>query len=201
MDANGLADFHPMGTDDGLGEHLAANLRHLRDARGWTQEQLARVCGLPRATLANLESGVANPTLAVMHRVAEALGVSLEELVAAPRAETRFYPVDTLHERVQGQATVRQLLPDHLPSVTLDRIALPPHGRMTGAPHTPGTREYLTCETGTLVLSASGSSWTLGPGDVVVFRGDQRHAYANPGDGVAVGYSIVLLVPAEDTSR
>jgi quercetin dioxygenase-like cupin family protein len=67
---------------------------------------------------------------------------------------------------------------------------------MTGVPHTPGTREYLTCETGHLVLTASGEKFELEPGDVVVFRGDQRHAYANPGPSVAVGYSVVVLAPA-----
>ena len=62
-----------------------------------------------------------------------------------------------------------------------------------GIPHVPGTTEYLTMRAGTIVLVASGESWTLGPGDVVVFRGDQRHSYANPGDRVAVGYSVVVL--------
>ncbi|HSB60948.1 MAG TPA: DNA-binding protein, partial [Vicinamibacteria bacterium] len=33
----------------------------------------------------------------------------------------------------------------------------------------------------------------LGPGDVLVFRGDQRHSYTNPGARPAVGYSVVLL--------
>ena len=69
-----------------LAGHLAANVKALRDARGMTQQQMARVSGLPRATWANLESGAANPTLAVLHRVAAALQVSLEELLAAPRA-------------------------------------------------------------------------------------------------------------------
>jgi quercetin dioxygenase-like cupin family protein len=67
---------------------------------------------------------------------------------------------------------------------------------MTGVPHTAGTREYLTCETGRIVLTASGERYELGPGDVVVFRGDQRHAYANPGGVTAVGYSVVVLAPA-----
>jgi quercetin dioxygenase-like cupin family protein len=66
---------------------------------------------------------------------------------------------------------------------------------MIGVPHTPGTREYLTCESGTLVLTAAGESWSLKPGDVVSFRGDQRHGYANPGSRVAVGYSVVVLAP------
>jgi quercetin dioxygenase-like cupin family protein len=50
---------------------------------------------------------------------------------------------------------------------------------MAGVPHTPGTREYLTCDRGRIELVASGERWQLGPGDVLVFRGDQRHAYRN----------------------
>jgi quercetin dioxygenase-like cupin family protein len=75
----------------------------------------------------------------------------------------------------------------------MDRIELPPGGRMPGVPHTPGTREYLTCETGEIVLVAAGERWHLHAGDVVAFRGDQRHSYSNPVDQVAVGYSVVIL--------
>jgi len=80
----------------------------------------------------------------------------------------------------------------------IDRIELPPRGRMPGAPHTAGTREYLTCERGKLALVVSGQRWELSSGDVVVFRGDQKHSYANAGDGVAVGYSVVTLASGPD---
>jgi quercetin dioxygenase-like cupin family protein len=95
--------------------------------------------------------------------------------------------------RKRGSVTVRNLLPDHLPGVSIDRLELPPGSQLTGIPHTPGTREYLTCETGELLLAAAGEQWRLQPGDVVVFRGDQRHSYRNPGPRTAVGYSVVLL--------
>jgi quercetin dioxygenase-like cupin family protein len=75
----------------------------------------------------------------------------------------------------------------------IDRMLLPAGARMNGIPHTPGTTEYLTCESGRIVLVAAGGSFELAPGDVVVFRGDQRHSYANPGDRSAVGYSVVVL--------
>jgi quercetin dioxygenase-like cupin family protein len=64
---------------------------------------------------------------------------------------------------------------------------------MPGIPHTPGTREYLTCESGEIVLAAAGEKWHLHAGDVVAFRGDQRHSYSNPAAKVAVGYSVVVL--------
>ncbi|HEX6763981.1 MAG TPA: helix-turn-helix transcriptional regulator, partial [Polyangiaceae bacterium] len=59
--------------DDELAPRLAENVRHLRQARGFTQQQMARLSKLPRATWANIESGAANPTLGVLHRVAVAL--------------------------------------------------------------------------------------------------------------------------------
>lgn len=174
---------------------LAGNLRQLREARGATQAELARLARIPRATWAHLESGAGNPTLAVVYRVAQALQVSLEELLAQPRASAKFYARSSLPEKKRGTSTLRKLLPDPLPGMEFDRIELPPGARLVGTPHTPGTREYLTCERGQLKLVASGESYSLEAGDVVVFRGDQRHSYLNPGLVVAVGYSVVLLAP------
>jgi transcriptional regulator with XRE-family HTH domain len=186
-----------MGTSsDDVAGRLGENVRQLRLLRSLTQQQIARLAGLPRATWANLESGAANPTLSVLHRVAMVFQVSVEELLASPRAAARHYPKGALPTRSRGPVELRSLLPDPIPGMIIERMQLPAGASMTGVPHTPGTREYLTCERGTLLLSASGQRWELAPGDVVVFRGDQRHAYANPGQTPAVGYSVVVLAPA-----
>ncbi len=179
--------------DDELASRLARNVRQLRAARGLTQSQLARLAGLPRATWTHLESGAANPTLAVLNRAADALQVSVEELISTPRAACAHYPRGSLPSRVRGAVVVRTLLPDPVAGMAIERLELPPGARMAGVPHTPGTREYLTCEAGRITLVAAGEQWALAPGDVVAFRGDQRHSYANQGPGAAVGYSVVAL--------
>jgi len=178
---------------DELGDRIARNVKQLREARGLTQEQMARIASVPRATWTNLESGSANPTLAVLHRAALALQVTIEELLSTPRAACEYFPFGSLPTRKQGTAEVRKLLPHAIPGMEMDRIELPPGGKMPGVPHTPGTREYLTCETGEIVLAAAGEHWRLREGDVVAFRGDQRHTYSNPGADVAIGYSVVVL--------
>lgn len=179
--------------------NLGRNLRQLRAARGVSQEQIARLAGIPRATWSNLESGGANPTLAVLSSVAGALGVSLEELVARPRTEARLHPRESLPVRRPGNAVVQKLLPDPVPGAEIERMELPPGGRFTGIPHTPGTREYLTCERGLLEVSVAGEVHRAGPGDVIAFRGDVRHGYHNPGTEAAVGYSVVVLAGAVPT--
>jgi transcriptional regulator with XRE-family HTH domain len=176
-----------------LADRLAQNLRQLRLARAMTQAQAAKAADVPRATWAHLESGDGNPTLQVIHRAAQALHVSIEELIAAPRASVELFKAGSLPAQTRGACTLRQLLPDPLPGMSLERLDLPPRSSFVGMPHTPGTKEYLACETGTIVLAAAGRKWTLGPGDVLAFLGDQRHSYANPTLEPAVGYSAVLL--------
>ena len=117
-----------------------------------------------------------------------------EELLAPPRATGRHYPKAEREVKERGNGRVRKLLPDPVPGMEIDRLELPPDARMTGVPHTPGTREYLACEKGQSTLVASGERFDLKPGDVVAFRGDQRHSYANLGRTRAIGYSIVMLV-------
>jgi transcriptional regulator with XRE-family HTH domain len=178
-----------------IASELGRNLKQLRESRGLTQQQMAKLAGLPRATWSHLESGAANPTLSVLHKTAMALQVTVEELLSAPRAAGRFYPRGSLPVREKGAAQLRRLLPDPIPGMEIDRMELPAGVRISGTPHTPGTHEYLTCESGELVLHVGGKSYALSPGDVVAFRGDQRHGYENRGARVAVGYSVVVLAP------
>ncbi|MCB9673942.1 MAG: helix-turn-helix domain-containing protein [Alphaproteobacteria bacterium] len=180
--------------DDKASQNLANTLGQLRDLRGWTQSQLAEHSGVPRPTIATLESGSANPTMGVLVRIARALGVTIDELVSPPIADVRMFRSADLAEQIRGTVRVRELVPDALPGITVERLAFPPGSRMSGVPHKPGTREYLTCERGQVRLTAAGETFELGPGDVVVFRGDQRHGYLNPGADEAVAYSVVVPV-------
>lgn len=184
---------------DEAAENLARNVRQLREVRGLTQQQLAKLSGMPRATWANLETGAANPTLNVLLRVASTLQVSIEELLAPPRAAARLYRKGSLPVRQRGKVTVGHVLPDPTAGLQIERMELPPGAGMTGVPHTPGTREYLTCEQGQVELTAAGETWVLEPGDVLVFRGDQRHSYRNAGRRVAVAYSAIALAPMRST--
>ena len=185
-----------MAMSEDAAANLGRNIAQLREARGLTQQKISAVAGIPRATWANLESGAANPTLAVLVKVAGALQVRLEELVEPPRRIGRLYPAASLPVRTRGNVTVRKLLPESIPGLEIERMELPPGAAMAGIPHTPGTREYLTCERGQIELSAGGGGqWLLEPGDVVVFRGDQKHGYRNPGARTAIAYSVVAFAP------
>lgn len=174
-------------------DHLADNIKALRESRGQSQQQIAKLAGIPRATWTHLESGGANPTLAVLVKVASALQIRLDELLAPPRQPARHLTASELPTRQRGAIAIRKLLPEPLPGLDIERMVMPPRSRMAGVPHTPGTREYLTCERGSVELAVSGELYTLAEGDVVTFRGDQRHGYHNPGSQTAIAYSVIAF--------
>ena len=174
--------------------NLAANVRRLREARGQSQQQLADLSGIPRPTWASLETGTANPTLAVLNKAANAFNVSIEELIGRPRSEFEFIPASKVRSRKRQGATVRPLVPDAIPGLEFSRTELDPGGHMNGTPHRAGTREYLTCESGQIELIAGGEHHLLKPGDTLVFRGDQKHSYVNPDKRrKSVSISVVLF--------
>lgn len=62
---------------------LAENIRKLRNKKGLAQEKLARLANISTATLVKIETGAAKgPTITTVIKIADALGVSLDELVA-----------------------------------------------------------------------------------------------------------------------
>jgi len=176
-----------------IARYIAQNIRHLRQSRNLTQEQLAHLSGVPRPTWSNLESGTANPTVVVLAKVAAALQVPVEELISPPKAQAKLYRAASIPRKQRGGVLIRKLLPDHLQGLELDRLELPPGSQMIGIPHRLGTREYLACESGQVELVVSGEKYELAAGDVVVFRGDQKHSYANRSAKIAIAYSAVFL--------
>lgn len=161
-------------------KNLGVNVRRLREARGLSQQRLADLSGIPRPTWASLETGTANPTLTVLSKAAGAFNVSIEELIGPPRSEFEFIPAAKVREHKRQGAKVRPLVPEAIPGLEISRTELEPGGRMAGIPHKTGTREYLTCERGQVELVAGGEHHLLNEGDMLVFRGDQRHSYVNP---------------------
>lgn len=65
---------------------LAQNIRKLRLKKGLSQEKLARLADISNATLIKIESGVAKePTITTVTKIADALEVSIDELVGRTR--------------------------------------------------------------------------------------------------------------------
>lgn len=76
---------HARGVD--VPARFGASLRSLREARGWTQEQLGHAAEVHPVEISRMEAGQRDAKLTTLVRLADALGTTLDELTgrAVPR--------------------------------------------------------------------------------------------------------------------
>ena len=61
-------------------DKLMRRIAKIRKEKSITQEQLAAETGLDRVAIANIETGKRRPTVTTIYRIANGLGVKVEEL-------------------------------------------------------------------------------------------------------------------------
>ena len=64
---------------------IGANVAILRKRAKLTQKQLAEACGISTPRISEFESGLANPTVETLERIASELGVTVSRLFQKPR--------------------------------------------------------------------------------------------------------------------
>ena len=60
---------------------LGRNVRRLREAKGWSQEAFAHEADIHRTYVSDIERGARNPTILIVEKLAQPLGVTASELL------------------------------------------------------------------------------------------------------------------------
>lgn len=184
---------------DALSAAIGARVREARIRRSLTLDQLAEAASLSRRMLINVEQGAANPSIATLLRLAQALGLVLPELVEPPRT------VDTLVTaagdapilwRGDAGGTAALVASARTPDVLeLWTWTMQPGESRDSDAHTFGARELVHVTAGALELVIDGEAHPLGVGDAASFRGDRPHVYRTAGDD-PVTFILTVFEPA-----
>ena len=59
---------------------IGENIRHIREEKGISQQDLAAMCNFEKSNMSRIESGRTNITIRSIFRIAQALNVPLHEL-------------------------------------------------------------------------------------------------------------------------
>jgi len=199
--AGEMAD--PGGDKDGgvdLALTVGRNLRRLRTRRGYSLERLAKLSGVSRGMLGQIELGRSAPTIGLLWKIARALDVTFATLTASDAAGgTSVLRLDQakILTSSQGRFTSRALFPfDDERRVEFYEIRIAPGHEETAPAHAPGTTENLTVAKGRLELFDGEESHILEAGDAILFAAGRPHRYRNPG---AVETLIYLVMTYDIT--
>ena len=90
-----------------IDESLGYNLLRLRKNRGYTQQQIADRLNLNRSTYTKYETGVSEPSIEIMRKIAEIFSVDISVLVA-DKADAEFR--DKESEKMDVNSTERSII-------------------------------------------------------------------------------------------
>jgi quercetin dioxygenase-like cupin family protein/DNA-binding XRE family transcriptional regulator len=160
---------------------------------------MSAACAVSRSMLSEIERGRANPTLAVAYRIAQAFGLSLDELVDLPSATHRLDVIrvndQSSYFRSDRYCRIRTLSPLHLEkAVEFYEIVLHAGGSLKSEPHFEGAKELLTVQQGKVRVRSAEESAELSTGDSAHYPADVVHAIENEGDGDAVLFLVVTYL-------
>ncbi|GAB7528412.1 XRE family transcriptional regulator [Pseudomonas sp. 3A(2025)] len=181
--------------DDLIGERVAQNLQRLRSKRYLSLDALARLSGVSRAMLAQIESGRSVPSIKVLCKIAKGLKVSVAAFLETRAFEgVELLPVQQSKRLVSpnGSFVSRALFPfDHSRQTEFYEIRLSALGEEISQGHAAGVQENLVVSQGVLEISVNEERYLLSPGDSILFYADQPHRYRNPADSDAVAYLVI----------
>ncbi len=193
-------DSTEVGTQAELAEAIALNVRRLRQQRQMTLDGLAERAGISKGTVIQVEQGRANPSIATLCRIADALGVGVAtvvELDQEPRVTVRRRDqAVALWDDGAGSRAVFLVGTDPPEIVELWDWVLQPGQEFHGDAHPRGTVEVLDVLERRLALAVGERREVLAVGDTVLFEAHKPHVYANPGDGPN-RFVMSILQPTE----
>jgi transcriptional regulator with XRE-family HTH domain len=162
---------------------VSRKLKQLRQQRRWTLDELSKCSGVSKGMLVEIEKGTANPSIAILCKVAAAFGLSVADIVNVadtPSAQLiASEDIPTLWSGPLG-GSARLLAGSRGPNmIELWRWQLFPGERFESAGHPPGTCELLHVEQGELSFKVGAALLVVKPGCSAVTRADLPHYYAN----------------------
>jgi transcriptional regulator with XRE-family HTH domain len=171
------------------------NLRRLRKRKDLSLERLARLSGVSRAMLGQIELGQSAPTINVLWRIASALRVPFSAMLHQ-RGGSGTRVMSAARSRVlssqDGTFRSRALFPGDAPrSVEFYELRLAPRSSEEAEPHASGTVENLAVVSGTLEIDVDQERHCLTSGDAILFEADVPHVYRNVGDDEVIMYLVM----------
>lgn len=168
-------------------ERMGQTIREIRHRRKLTLVQLAERTELSHSFLSQVERGLAQPSMDSLHRIAQALGTTQDQLIAGggehgpPVAMLRRgaglpIPMSDRSRDTTGEA--RQLLSGPGGFFPTEFVGL---GNEFGEFYEHDGNEFLYVAQGTVEVDLGDATYVLEPGDCLRYPGSQPHRWRGMG--------------------
>ena len=171
-------------------DRLAASLKSARKSKGLSLDAVAKLSGVSRSMISQIERGESSPTVATLWNLTQALQVDFAGLIegkTAPGIEIiRADTAPTINGRGQG-VRIRILSPAEAAGEhEVYELSFADGGILASDPHSPGCREHLTVLEGLVRVQSGDEEQELQTGDTARYFADRPHRISSSGPARAI---------------
>ncbi|AVX30035.1 transcriptional regulator, XRE family with cupin sensor [Carboxydocella thermautotrophica] len=182
---------------ENLNSVIASNLKRIREERKLSLDKMAQLTGVSKSMLSKIEREEANPTIAIMWKIANGLKISFTSLLNSPQSATELIRHQELQPLVEDNG--KYYLYPYFPYEEGRRfeiygIEIKKGGSLQAEPHGQGTQEFITVFSGELTIQVGLKEYVVRTGDAIRFKADRPHAYFNAGEET-VRAQMVIFYP------
>ena len=179
---------------------IGANLHRERKRQQLSLDELSETSQVSKAMLSQIETGKVNPTVAVLWKIIQALGIDFEVLLQSGSEDKRRFEVNRGHQITslitQSSGTLFRVISPVSMANELEfyHVTQEPGCTHHSAGHLPGTEELIAVLKGRITVKAGNNEAELQKGDFLAFEADLPHSISTTSTGKSE-YQMVVRFP------
>lgn len=164
---------------------IATNVKKNRESLKISMEELARLSGVSKSMLAQIERGEGNPTITTLWKIANGMKIPFDALTMRQKCDFEIIKISELEPILEDNGHVRNyaIFPDdENRKFAIYYMEIDQGGYWNSEPHLRGSSEFITVDKGQLTIRSSEDEYTVHQGESIRFKSDVPHSYHNSGE-------------------
>ena len=169
---------------DSTNEIISRNIKRIRQERTLTLDDLARLTGVSKSMLSEIERCTKSPTISVLEKICNGINIPLAQLTYAETPQVSVTRNDTVKHYSAWEGFELFVLFEFDPGKKFEifRQVIAPHSERLAEYHDIGIREYIICTKGGFSVQVADETFHLQEGEAIQFLANCNHKYMNPTD-------------------
>lgn len=174
--------------------NIGSVIRKVRLERGLSLDETARLTGVSKAMLGQIERGESSPTVSTLWKISTGLRITFSALLdsgSGTYAPVSIEDMQPMQEQ-DGAMLLYHVFPfDPAAGFEIFTIQLKPGCEYASPSHGNVAEEYVIVTEGSLELTIGQHRFSLKKGMAIKFKGDEPHVYANTHQEVTTFQNII----------
>lgn len=179
---------------DFMNSIVAVNIKRLREENKLSMEELAKLSGVSKSMIAQIERGEGNPTLSTLWKISNGMKVPFDALTVRPKSPHEIVKISEVQPLLEDGGKVRNysLFPDsENRRFAVYYLELEEGSYWQSEAHLRGTTEFITIFSGTVEIEADGKCFHIKKSESIRFKADTVHSYRNIGKETVIMHMTI----------